>query len=100
MSISPDGRLLLYRVSTPNRNDIWVQPLDSAGKAYAFLESPHDENYGRFSPGGKWVAYTGDESGQPQVYVVPFPGPGGKWQVSAAGGSFPRWRGDGVLFVT
>ena len=41
------------------------------------------------------MAYSGDESGQWQVYVVPFPGPGGKWQVSAPGGSFPRWRGDG-----
>ena len=95
MSISPDGRFLLYRVSTRGRNDIWVQPLDGSGRPHVFVESEHDENYCRFSPDGKWVAYTGDESGQPQVYVVPFPGPGGKWQVSAAGGSFPRWRGDG-----
>jgi len=95
MSESPDGRLLLYRVSTKNRNDIWVQPLDGSGKPYPFLESMNDENYGRFSPDGKWVAYTADESGQLQVYVVPFPGPGGKWQVSSAGGWFPRWRADG-----
>jgi Tol biopolymer transport system component len=95
MDLSPDGRFLLYRVSTKNRNDIWVQPLDGTSPPHAFLESEHDENYGRFSPDGRWIAYTGDESGRPQVYVVPFPGPGGKWQVSAAGGSYPRWRGDG-----
>jgi len=95
MSISPDGRFLLYRVSAKTRNDIWVQPLDGSSKPYAFLASEYNENYGRFSPDGKWVAYTGEESGQSQVYVVPFPGPGGKWQVSSAGGTFPKWRGDG-----
>jgi Tol biopolymer transport system component len=95
MSVSSDGRFLLYRVSTKNRNDIWVQPMEGTGKPYPLLETQHDENYGRFSPDGKWVAYSGDESGQGEVYVVPFPGPGGKWQVSAGGGAFPRWRGDG-----
>jgi serine/threonine protein kinase/Tol biopolymer transport system component len=94
MDVSPDGRLLLYRVSAKTRNDIWIVPLDGS-KPYAFIASEHNENYGRFSPDGKWVAYTGEESGQPQVYVVPFPGPGGKWQVSAAGGLFPKWRRDG-----
>jgi Tol biopolymer transport system component len=64
-------------VSTKNRNDIWVQPMEGAGKPYPLLETQH-ENYGRFSPDGKWVAYSGDESGQGEVYVVPFPGPGGK----------------------
>jgi hypothetical protein len=101
MDISPDGRFLMYRVSLKTRNDIWIQPLDASGKPdgsgkpSAFIVSEHNENYGKFSPDGKWVAYTGDESGQQEVYVVPFPGPGGKWQVSGAGGAFPRWRGDG-----
>jgi hypothetical protein len=48
-----------------------------------------------FSQDMKWIAYTSDESGQPQVYVQPFPGPGGKYQVSSAGGTNPRWRRDG-----
>jgi hypothetical protein len=82
-------------VSTKGRSDIWVQPLGTDAKPYAFLEGPHDENFGRFSPDGRWVAYMSDESGQPEVYVMPFSGAGGKWQVSAAGGSYPRWRGDG-----
>jgi Tol biopolymer transport system component len=95
MDISRDGRYLLYRVSTKTRNDIWIQPLDGSGKPSAFVASQFDENYARFSPDGKWIAYTGQESGQAQIYVVPFPGPGGKWQVSSTGGSFPKWRADG-----
>jgi hypothetical protein len=42
------------------------------------------------------VAYTSNESGRQEVYVIPFPGPGGKWQISTAGGSLPRWRDDGA----
>jgi Tol biopolymer transport system component len=95
MSWSPDGRVLLYRVSAKTRNDIWVQPLDGQSKPYPFLATEFDENYGRFSPDGRWVVYSSDESGRWEIYVAPFPGPGGKWQLSTAGGSLPRWRQDG-----
>jgi hypothetical protein len=44
-----------------------------------------------FSPDGQWVAYHSNESGRNEVYVRPFPGPGGKWQVSIGGGSYPTW---------
>ena len=44
-----------------------------------------------FSPDGRWLAYVSDESGRDEVYVRPFPGPGGKWQVSTGGGSDPTW---------
>jgi len=47
------------------------------------------------SPDGRWIVYVSDESGRNEVYVVPFPGPGGRWQVSTAGGHWPRWRRDG-----
>ena len=50
---------------------------------------------GQFSPDGRWVAYQSDETKPAQIYVQPFWGPGGKWQVSTAGGSQPRWRRDG-----
>jgi hypothetical protein len=46
---------------------------------------------GNFSPDGHWLAYFSDETGQPEVYVVPFPGPGGKYQIS------PRRRMDRSL---
>ena len=48
-----------------------------------------------FSPDGRWLAYWSDESGKPQVYVRPFPGPGGKWQISTNGGNFPTWSPNG-----
>ncbi len=60
-----------------------------------YAVGPHKKINARFSPDAKWVAYRSNESGEFKVYVVPFPGPGGKWQVSAGGGCTPRWRRDG-----
>jgi eukaryotic-like serine/threonine-protein kinase len=53
------------------------------------------ETSGMFSPDGKWLAYVSNTSGQAEVYVEPFPGPGGKIQVSTNGGNTPRWTADG-----
>jgi eukaryotic-like serine/threonine-protein kinase len=50
---------------------------------------------GTFSPDGRWIAYTSNESGRSEVYVAPFPGPGGKWQVSKTGAINAAWRRDG-----
>lgn len=66
-----------------------------ARRLFAFLQSEFDELNPAFSPDGRWLAYTSNESGTNEVYVGPFPGGGGKWQVSRRGGSQPRWRGDG-----
>ena len=48
-----------------------------------------------FSPDGHWLAYVSNESGRPEVYVQPFPGPGGKWQISTEGGTEPAWNRNG-----
>jgi hypothetical protein len=48
-----------------------------------------------FAPDGKWIAFRSSESGQSQVYVIPFPPTGTKWQVSGSGGVQPQWRRDG-----
>ena len=48
------------------------------------------------SPDGRWIAYQSNESGRDEVYVAPFPGPGGKWQISTAVGRMPRWGHDGT----
>ena len=77
-------------------------PLFGERKAYAFLQTPFDEFGAQFSPDGRWLAYVSDELGTTQVYIAPFPGPGGKWQVSKSGGTEPRWRADGkeLYFVS
>jgi len=94
---SADGRFLLYdSLGDPKTGtDLWVQPMSGDGKAFPFLQTVFNESDGHFSPDGKWVAYVSNESGSDQVYVAPFPGPGGKWQISTAGGSRPTWRRDG-----
>jgi serine/threonine-protein kinase len=61
------------------------------GKPWVFLDSPMVENYPEFSPDGRWLAYMSNETGTFEIYVRPFPGPGGKWQVSTAGGKNPKW---------
>jgi serine/threonine-protein kinase len=66
-----------------------------AGKPEPFLQTPADERHPSFSPDGRWLAYTSDESGTYQVYVRAFPDKGGKWQVSNSGGVFPVWSHNG-----
>ncbi len=99
---SSDGKFLAYTVyvGPKTQSDIWVLPLDPKGtagdrKPILFLQTEFDEGEARFSPDGHWIAYTSDESGQAEVYLQPFPGPGGKSQVSTAGGFSPSWRRDG-----
>jgi Tol biopolymer transport system component len=97
---SPDGRFILYVVTTPKTGlDLWVLPLGGDRKPVPFLQTSFSEYPGQFSPDGRWIAYASNESGRNEVYVAPFrgavPGPGGKWQVSMAGGTWPRWRPDG-----
>ena len=58
-------------------------------------EASFEEREGRFSPDGKWIAYQSNESGRFEIYVQPFPGPGGKFQISTKGGAQPRWNKNG-----
>ncbi len=66
-----------------------------AGKPEVFLQTPADERYPSFSPDGRWMAYSSDESGTFQVYVRAFPDKGGKWQISNSGGGYPMWSRNG-----
>ena len=96
-SWSPDGRFILYTSSgSPTGDDLFVMPLSGDRKPVPFLQTPFNEYDGQFSPDGRWVAYGSDESGKDEIYVAPFPGPGGKWQISTAVGTYPRWRRDGT----
>jgi serine/threonine protein kinase/Tol biopolymer transport system component len=94
-SWSPDGQLLAFIEANPNTGvDIWVLRL-SDRKAQPFLRTPFNETTPRFSPDGHWLAYISDESGRFEVYVQPYPGPGGKWQISTDGGTEPIWNPNG-----
>jgi hypothetical protein len=93
---SPDGRFLLYYVPDPKTGtDLWVLPLEGKRVPFAFLQSEANELHGQFSPDGRWVAYQSSESGRYEIYVRPFPGRGGQFPISTAGGVYPRWSHDG-----
>ena len=95
-SWSPDSHFLLYTNMDPKSGpDLSVLPLDGDRKPFVFLSTRFDERVGQFSPDGHWVAYQSNASGRNEVYVRPFPGPGGESQVSTSGGIQPRWRPDG-----
>ncbi|MFL5616964.1 MAG: protein kinase domain-containing protein, partial [Gemmatimonadaceae bacterium] len=86
--------LLVTEESGGNKHDILVQPIGgSTPRAYATTAA--DETTARISPDGRWVAYTSDESGQPEVYLDSYQQPGRHVVVSLGGGIHPVWRGDG-----
>jgi Tol biopolymer transport system component len=95
-SWSGDGQLLAYFQvgGGPGLRDIWVLRL-SDRKAQPFLQTAFNEGAPSFSPDGRWLAYLSNESGRPEIYVQPYPGPGGKWQISTDGGTEPMWNRNG-----
>ena len=98
-SWSPDGKVLAFHEVHPTTGrDIWLLPLEGDRKPRPFLQTSFNERVPMFSPDGRWLAwlaYVSDESGREEVYVQPFPGPGGKWQISTEGGSEPVWARNG-----
>jgi Tol biopolymer transport system component/predicted Ser/Thr protein kinase len=93
---SGDGRFILVnRLSAQSSWDIWVFPVDGTTKPFPFVQGPFSEVLPTFSPDAHYVTYMSNESGRLEIYVQQFPGPGGKWQVSAAGGIEPHWSADG-----
>jgi Tol biopolymer transport system component len=94
--VSADGRWLLYESFVPGTtsNDIWAMPLAGEDAPIPVAVTRFAERWAQFSPDGRWVAFTSDESGPRETYVKRFSGEG-RWQVSSAGGSYPRWSADG-----
>ncbi|MFQ5700991.1 MAG: protein kinase [Acidobacteriota bacterium] len=96
-SFSPDGKFLSFDEEDPETSwDIWILPLQGDRKPQLFLSTPFIEVAGMFSPDGRWLSYTSNESGQFEIYVRPYPGPGGKWQISSGGSlGYSYWSADG-----
>jgi serine/threonine-protein kinase len=103
-SFSGDGKRLAYQQLDPDDHfELWTVSLDLSdpdhpkpGKPEVFARTPANEMLPAFSPDGRWLAYSSDESGTYEIYVRPFPLAGGsKWQVSFGGGKVPFWSRDG-----
>jgi len=109
-SFSPNGRRLAFFQTSPETGgDLWTLPIDitdpehpKPGQPEVFLRTPLNEGVPAFSPDGRWIAYGVQESGRKEIFVRPFPGPGGPWQISVGGGDYPVWSRDGrtLLFKT
>ncbi len=98
-SFTRDGKRLAFMelADVELGYDIWTVPVESdaaglrAGEPEPFLKTSSDERHPSFSPDGRWLAYTSNETGTYQVYVRAFPDRGGKWQISNGGGAYVVW---------
>jgi eukaryotic-like serine/threonine-protein kinase len=92
---SPDDRFVMFtRISAATLHDLWLLPIDGERTPKQFLKTQYSESHGQFSPDGKWIAYTSNESGRSEIYVQPL-STGVSTPVSSSGGGLPRWRRDG-----
>ncbi|HET9325779.1 MAG TPA: protein kinase [Candidatus Eisenbacteria bacterium] len=96
-SWSRDGRSVLYGFNNPKSAffEIWLLPMTGEAKPTPLITGPYHCGQAVFSPDGRWVAYTSTESGKAEIYVQSFPERSGKWQISANGGTNPRWAHNG-----
>ena len=94
-SVSANGVLAYSHATAGKACDIWTVPLTGDRKAQPFIQGPAYEYGPEFSPDGKWIAYVSNEGSDADVYVVPYPGPGGKRRVTTGGAVAPAWSRDG-----
>jgi eukaryotic-like serine/threonine-protein kinase len=95
----PTGKFLAYTEQRPGTSsDVMILPMEGdeatgwkPGTPTAFLSAPYIEGSPQFSPDGRWIAYLSNESGANELYVRPFPAPGGKWQISNGDADDPNW---------
>lgn len=93
---SPDGKYLMFGIGDLSaKGQIWLLPLAGDRKPVPLTDEHVLISSARFSPDGHWIAYSSNESGRQEIYVMPFERTAGKWQVSSAGGVQPIWRRDG-----
>jgi Tol biopolymer transport system component len=94
--VAPDGRSMLYTTYNENSWDIYRVQLDSPGIAIPYLTDATNETGPHFSPDGRWVAVSSNESGRQEVYIRSYPNPSSKVQISTGGGGEPAWSSDGT----
>jgi len=101
-TFTPDGGQMLFHTQAEPRTQIWRLRLAGQATPATVLTSPtEDFTRARLSPDGRWLAYVGNGTGRPEVYLSPYPGvTAGRRQVSIAGGDEPRWtrRGRELVF--
>lgn len=97
---SADGKFILYESSSQKTKfDLWYVPMVGEHKPLPFLQTQFNETHGRFSPDGKWIAFSSDESGRSEIYLRRFPPSGDNWQISTEGGDQVQWRKDGKELI-
>ncbi len=103
-SWSRDGKYIVFETNggAQTKSDLWILPMTGEAKPFPYLNSAFQEAHAQFSPDGRWIAYTSEETGRPEVYVQSFPIGSGKWQISTNGGDQAQWRGDGkeIFYMT
>ena len=96
----PSGGFLAFTAVRPGTStDLMILPMEGdatrgwrPGTPTVFQSTPASEGVPTFSPDGRWIAFNSNEGGANfEIYVRPFPGPGGKWRISTGGGTYPRW---------
>jgi hypothetical protein len=94
-AITPDGRAVVFQEASSDRNGIRSMIFDSAPASRQVIPGTFGESAPALSPDGNWLAYQSDETGQMEVYVRPYPGPGARMSVSLQGGTEPVWARSG-----
>ncbi|MBI4886566.1 MAG: serine/threonine-protein kinase [Acidobacteria bacterium] len=87
-----DGTALAFYDVGGSYDIFTVKPGESPVR---FSETSFREQGPAFSPDGRWLAYSSDETGQAEIYVTRYPGPGGRTAISTGGGRSPRWSSNG-----
>jgi Tol biopolymer transport system component len=99
-SWSRDGERIVFVEWAETGGDIWVLSAEGDRSPEPFLVTRFSETAPALSPDGRWIAYYSSESGRPELYVQPFPGPGRRWQISNEGSWHPVWSpiGDEIFY--
>jgi Tol biopolymer transport system component len=99
-ALSRDGQFIIY--ATFNRKtgfDTWAVPASGKGERFAVLQGSQSEGQTQFSPDGRFMSFTSDENGRPEIYVMSYPPRGQPLRVTYTGGSDARWSGNELYYI-